>query len=80
MPGTLVPYQRFLEIRQRRNHAAASPMEQPVQVVAGDVPDDRAVTLHGEATDEQCGTRSTMETRQMTKWKLLDDANTAPAR
>ena len=56
MPGTVVTYQRFLEIRQRRNRVAASPTEPPVQIVPGDVLDDHALSVdRGAIQKEQRG-------------------------
>ena len=63
MPGTVVSYERFLDVRQRRTRVAAA-LTLPLQPTTLEhVLDDRAVSIDGEAPSvEQCGTRSTVET------------------
>ena len=59
MPGTVVPYERFLEIRQRRNRVATKLTAQPVQAMIEEVLDHHAVLVDCTApNNEQCGTRN----------------------
>jgi hypothetical protein len=61
MPGTVVPYERFLEVCQRRSHVTATSTEQRHQTVIEDVLDDLVVPVVCETLKyEQCGTRSTL--------------------
>jgi hypothetical protein len=57
MPGIIVPYARFVEIRQRRQRVAAE-LARGVATPNGDSLDAQSVTVDAESrSDEQCGTR-----------------------
>ena len=59
MPDTVVPYARFLEIRQRRRRVVAELTQQVVAAPNGDSLDRQPVTIDSEALRvEHCGTRS----------------------
>jgi hypothetical protein len=58
MRGTVVSYERFLEIRQRRNRVTTKPTVQPVQTMIEEVLDHHAVLVDCTApNNEECGTR-----------------------
>ena len=63
MPDTIVPYARFLEIRQRRQRVAAEMTRQAIATPNGDSRDGQPAIIDCEAvSDEHCGTRSARAT------------------
>lgn len=59
MPETVVPYLRFLEIRQRRQRVAAELARRPGSSCNGESSDGEPLTIDCEALgDEHCGTRT----------------------
>jgi hypothetical protein len=57
MSGTVVvPYERFLDVRQRRNRAAATLTQHPLQTIIEDILDDRSVAVDREAPNDESGT------------------------
>jgi hypothetical protein len=61
MPGFIVPYSRFLEIRQRRQRVAAELTRQAVSTANGDSSAGHLVTIDCEArSDGDGGTRSAL--------------------
>jgi hypothetical protein len=61
MPGIVVPYERFVEIRQLRRRVTAKLAEQSAHMVSDAVVDDRAGAVDLKPlNDEQCGTQATL--------------------
>jgi hypothetical protein len=60
MPGTVVPYERFVEIRQRGKRMAGELAAQHEAMLNGDSRDGcEPPTIHCEALiDKHCGTRT----------------------
>ena len=59
MPGTVVPYKRFVAIRQRGKRTAGEPAAQHGAMPNGDSRDGERPTIHREALiDKHCGTRA----------------------
>lgn len=57
MPGTVVPYERFLEIRQRRERVVAEPAPRPGSRPNGDSHDGEPPTIDcADLIDKRCGT------------------------
>lgn len=52
MPGTIVPYARFVEIRERRSRVAVELTEPPMPA-EGDLPDRHPVVIDGEAFERR---------------------------
>jgi hypothetical protein len=48
-PGTIVPYERFLEARQRRRNVVAAPTPHPGTLPEGDPGDGEPVAIESEA-------------------------------
>jgi len=77
MPGPIVPYARFLEVRQRRQGAVTEPARQPVATPHGHSRDGDAVTLDCAAVASQsCGTRSDPAISSAEDRGYPDDVNT----
>lgn len=59
MPGTVVPYERFVEIRQRGKGMAGELAARHGAMPNGDSRDGEPPTIHCEALiDKHCGTRT----------------------
>ncbi|MGE5243521.1 MAG: hypothetical protein ACM3SQ_04775 [Betaproteobacteria bacterium] len=59
MPGTVVSYERFLEIRQRRERVVAELARQPGPFVNRDSRDGELTTIDCKPViDTHCGTRT----------------------
>jgi len=76
MPGAIVPYARFLEVRQRRQGAVTELARQPVTTPNEHSRDGHAVTLECAAVASQsCGTRSDPATSGAEDRGYPDDVN-----
>jgi hypothetical protein len=59
MSDTIVPYARFLEIRQRRRRVVEELARRDIATPNGDSPDAQPVTIDDAALgDQHCGTRT----------------------
>ena len=80
MPGFIIPYVRFLEIRQRRQRVAAELTRPAVATANGDPLNGLLVTIDCEAlSDEHGATRSTLATSGAADCVGRDDQRARPA-
>jgi len=80
VPGSNIPYSRFLEIRRRRQRVAAELTRPAVATANGDSLNGLLVTIDCEAlSDEHGGTRSALATSGAEDCVGRDDERARPA-